>query len=371
MNPASSTQKDNELVTNNPTIRQQKKLLTDSDDKENYVIANDNRVRDRADISFGNNNSTEKKAVRSILESKVISEENKPNHNMDPNTMSENFIVSEEYISNIKNVMDQARKLQIKIIVTSTLEKGRILEITPLGLTNSIRDKSGDGYVIFGFFTANEMKDNCPIDFLIKPKEENFEARFKGKHFQIRFEPSNLKYYICDLGNGFGTFVKLCEETVIKDNYLINLGNSYIVLIYDEDIMGSDGKNYQSKNNHHNSSCYGNNFKNEKILILKIFSGNDKFEPIYCNPGIRKKYIIGRDETCDVMMEDSLLSRFHCSVIYKEDLGWCIIDGIVTETGEQKKSTNGTWLYLMEETEINQGMIFKGNQNVFKCSFVD
>ena len=32
-------------------------------------------------------------------------------------------------------------------------------------------------------------------------------------------------------------------------------------------------------------------------------------------------------------------------------------------------STNGTWSYLIEETEIYDGMIFKGNQNLFMCKY--
>ena len=50
------------------------------------------------------------------------------------------------------------------------------------------------------------------------------------KHFQIRFNSEDLKYYIIDLGFAFEIFMKILTEIKIKDNYLINLGNSYIVL---------------------------------------------------------------------------------------------------------------------------------------------
>ena len=33
-------------------------------------------------------------------------------------------------------------------------------------------------------------------------------------------------------------------------------------------------------------------------------------------------------------------------------------------------STNGTWLMVYEDTEINDGMIFKSNQNLFKCKYI-
>jgi hypothetical protein len=36
-------------------------------------------------------------------------------------------------------------------------------------------------------------------------------------------------YKIKDLGIGYGVFVKLSENLALKDNYLINMGESYIV----------------------------------------------------------------------------------------------------------------------------------------------
>lgn len=38
-----------------------------------------------------------------------------------------------------------------------------------------------------------------------------------------------MKYYIKDLGIGYGAFVKLTRPLVLKDNFLINMGESYIV----------------------------------------------------------------------------------------------------------------------------------------------
>ena len=79
---------------------------------------------------------------------------------------------------------------------------------------------------------------------MLVPKDDNYEPRYKGRHFQIRFDPTDLNYYIQDLGCGFGKFMKLTEEIAIKDNYLINLGNSYIVCIYgNDDLVQMDNMN--------------------------------------------------------------------------------------------------------------------------------
>lgn len=38
-----------------------------------------------------------------------------------------------------------------------------------------------------------------------------------------------MKYKIKDLGVGYGAFVKLTRPIVLRDNYLLNMGESYIV----------------------------------------------------------------------------------------------------------------------------------------------
>jgi FHA domain len=37
----------------------------------------------------------------------------------------------------------------------------------------------------------------------------------RGRHFQIRFDPDKLKYFIKDLGIGHGVFVKQ-EEPIVR-----------------------------------------------------------------------------------------------------------------------------------------------------------
>ena len=48
-----------------------------------------------------------------------------------------------------------------------------------------------------------------------------------------------MKYKIKDLGIGYGAFVKLTSPIVLKDNFLLNMGESYIVanLIKPQDDM--------------------------------------------------------------------------------------------------------------------------------------
>ena len=53
------------------------------------------------------------------------------------------------------------------------------------------------------------------------------------------------KYKIRDLGVGYGAFVKLSKQLILKDNFLLNMGESYIVaniMRGNDDIVGMTSK---------------------------------------------------------------------------------------------------------------------------------
>ena len=337
MNPASPFS-NNEISTG---VRNSKKpglnkLMTDSGEQEH--ASNVNKDPNRNDFQY-------------LMDSR---EQNKQNINQyNTNSFNTNNINKEDYIKEIKKVISNSPNLKIELVNSVSLPKGLTFDITPLGMRGSKRQPK-DGYTYFGF---TESDQDTSLDFLIRPKERNYEPRYVGKHFQIRFSPTNLKYYIQDLGCGFGTFMKLTDEIVIKDNYLINIGNSYIVCIYGtDDLVQMDNASSDIS---------------DKVLNIKIFSGNGNNEQSSFNPNTKGKICIGRDPECDIVIDDSLLSRVHCTIIYKDNVGWVLRDGRYVGEEESKASTNGTWLYLMEETEISDGMVFKGNQNLFVCSYIN
>lgn len=87
-----------------------------------------------------------------------------------------------------------------------------------------------------------------------------------------------MKYYLKDLGNGFGTFIKIQSETILKDNSLINLGDSYLVctLGMEDDQVVSEFA--YSDNNVKVPSAGNRDY--ESMLNIKIFSGNNKYDPM-------------------------------------------------------------------------------------------
>ena len=168
-----------------------------------------------------------------------------------------------------------------------------------------------------------------------------------------------MKYYIKDLGRGFGTFKKIVTKVKIKDSYLLSIGNSYIVCTFGVD------EYYQEGND--------NNIEDgDKILNIKIFPENPQNEPHFFNPKQVKRIYIGRGVSCDVIVDDSLLSRVHCTFEYDEQEGWYIYDGRIDDDdiSKNKPSTNGTWLYLIEEIPVEDGLIFKNNKNAFECHII-
>lgn len=326
MNAEDQKNKDLIMGNNKNQRNKPKKIITDNEDINNNLL--------------GNNNENNK--IQNFLES-----------NNNENNLNE--IDNENYINQIKKVYNKSPKLNVEILNSYIIPRGFVIQIDPLGMvSNSLRNVR-DGIVYFGFFSPEDEnskdENNNKIDFLIKPKDDIYESRFVGKHFQIKFNPNDLKYYIKDLGFGYGTFAKLMKETLIKDNYLINIGNSYIVCSY-----GMDDK---EKNDDKN------------ILNIKIFD-NTKRNPFFCKPKENKKYLIGRDVKCDIIIDDSLLSRIHCTIYYdNEKEMWFIHDGTMKKNkeGEYKYSTNGTWLFLIDDTMIENDMIFKANQNLYQCKY--
>ena len=51
----------------------------------------------------------------------------------------------------------------------------------------------------------------------------------QGRQFYIQFDPVDNKYKIKDLGKGYGAFAKLHGAIVIRDSFLVNIGESYVV----------------------------------------------------------------------------------------------------------------------------------------------
>ena len=157
---------------------------------------------------------------------------------------------------------------------------------------------------------------------------------------------------------------------------LINVGEAYIVVNI---MVGSLIAQDQDLQTHVNNEIAGQaqqqslhipadldiNLDDDTIkLKLKIFGGPSAGEVYYYKQGqnIEKSITIGRTPDCNIRINDKLLSKCQSSVLFSpEQEAWILTDGV-----NGKPSTNGTWLYLNENYQMHNGMIFKANQTIFK-----
>ena len=276
---------------------------------------------------------------------------NRENENIDLNDKNKNSalnIIEYKGEKTNEDFLKYSKNLNLIILNSFKLEKGFSILINPLGMVKNSLRKSKDGITYFGYVKNIENNRNNLIDFLIEPNG-NYESKFVGRHFKIFYNQNDFKYYIQDCGNGYGTFLKIEKNAKIKNNSLISIGNSYLVC------------EVNSSENHVNN-----------IIKIKIFSGikeeNIKFDYTF-NSLEKQNIIIGRNFNCDIKIDDDLLSRINSTLIYKEN-EWFLYDGNYIKNPDSK-STNGTWIYLIEETEIYDNMIFKSNQNLWNCKLIE
>ena len=281
--------------------------------------------------------------------------------NNDLNTSNTNDNnISPISLSLLKNIVNKADKLEIEIINSLLLDpnKNTKIEINALGMLHGSRRKEKDGITYFGLIEENnsyiDTNYNEEVDYIINSNDIGENNNLIGRHFRIRFDINTMKYYIRDLGCGFGTFKKIVKKAQIKDSDLLNIGNSYIVCTFGVDEYYPEEAAIEDA---------------DKTLNIKVFSEIPQAEPHFFNPKQFKRIYIGRDVSCNIIIDDSLLSRVHCTIKYDEENGWVIYDGRIDDDDEYKNkpSTNGTWLYLIEEIPIEDGLIFKNNKNAFEC----
>ena len=338
------------------TITEYKKTNHEIDDdyKENILLEDteNTKIRKNQDIKEFHTNIhkdqiTENKNILSTMMNTNINKKHKIDNNkiMNNSNSSEKIQIRKD-LFNINDKDSKYTNLDLEVINSWNLPKGLKLHINKDKLENSLRNAE-DGKIFFGYDkdlanNKNYLSDSVKLDYLLMPKDNEYNEKFIGIHFVIKYDENNYKYYIKDLGSGYGTFIKLVSPLRIINNLLINIGDTFIVFSLNEE--------------------------NENIS-LKLFTGDEQTETYEFTPD-KKIITIGRDKMSDIYIEDKLLSRKQCYIYYKNDENdkqknkWFIKDGDING----KKSTNDTWMYSFKDTLIYDQMIFKTNHNLFKCN---
>ena len=338
------------------TITEYKKTNHEIDDdyKDNILLEDteNTKIRKNQDIKEFHTNIhkeeiTENKNILSTMMNTNINKKHKIDNNkiMNNSNSSEKIQIRKD-LFNINDKDSKYTNLDLEVINSWNLPKGLKLHINKDKLENSLRNAE-DGKIFFGYDkdlanNKNYLSDSVKLDYLLMPKDNEYNEKFIGIHFVIKYDENNYKYYIKDLGSGYGTFIKLVSPLRIINNLLINIGDTFIVFSLNEE--------------------------NENIS-LKLFTGDEQTETYEFTPD-KKIITIGRDKMSDIYIEDKLLSRKQCYIYYKNDGNdkqknkWFIKDGDI----KGKKSTNDTWMYSFKDTLIYDQMIFKTNHNLFKCN---
>ena len=276
-------------------------------------------------------------------------------------------------IALIKSIMDKAQTITITVLSSSTFQVGTKIKIGPLGLLQPLQNHNiqNDGFVYFGYSPNLIHQDRIDVQilssespYLIGDNKQNMI----GRYFQISFNPETLKYYIRDCGYGYGTFIQVQSETILKDGSLLSIGNTCLSVsigFEDETFLSEGQPNLGKKIPTQPNKDYNN-------LNLKIISNVSTYDPMNFQP-TKSAIRIGRSNDCEVVVEDSTLSRVHCTIEYRYNVGWVIRDGMITEGKDgsvtAKPSINGTWIYALEDNAIYEGMKIKSCENLFQVSF--
>ena len=224
-------------------------------------------------------------------------------------------ISHEKRLKDISSYMSKKKMgykiLYLNIATTSLKIEEKNFVIYPNGLKNSKRFNSQDGIVIFG--CESEYNNYC--DFIF-PVNNNNNSKYDQNNekisnsnqidnffsFLIFFCLDDENFYLKNFNKNLGCLMKI-QKYEINQNTLLNIGNTFLIINID---------------------------KIEKILKIKIFNNETikKIEnevlDIKANEmsfDLKQKNIvtIGRNNSCDVVLEDMMLSKIQCSIILEED----------------------------------------------------
>lgn len=260
--------------------------------------------------------------------------------------------------------------LELEVLNSFSLQKGTKIKIDALGLIDGSLRNAKDNITYFGYLenSDNNLKeknnDNNAIDYSLPLKH----CEKLGRFFKIQYISKYNEYVIKDLGNGLGTFIKINDSIFIRDNSMINIGDSYLIFYFNE-----NEKREIEKKESKSSNVNGINQK----LKVKLFDSknNNEIKEYIFDTNTENKIHIGRkNHGNEIELDDHLSSKINCFIQYNSNKGWIIKDGneVILKNGDIKRnySTNGTWFLATEYIKIVDKLIFKSNFNIFLCNLI-
>ena len=159
----------------------------------------------------------------------VIKEEIKKNNIMNEEINNE----KNKEIENIKGekkeeVVLSTKILQITIIESPSVTPGTIIRMNQEGIIGSKRNAK-DNRAFFGTYEGdNPYQIN---DYTIPQEEQGFGKR----HFMIEYDARLSSYFLKDLGDGTGTFIKIMHKTALNSNMIISFNSVHLAIFFPPD----------------------------------------------------------------------------------------------------------------------------------------
>jgi hypothetical protein len=135
-----------------------------------------------------------------------------------------NLDISSQQIPKLQNPTAKNETiLNLVIVESEKLQVGKIFAISPEGLKNSDRTNAGDGCVYAGSLYYEQDKI---VNDVVLPQSEKGVGK---RHFMIQNKQD--AYFLKDLGDGMGTFIRLNKPLRLKSNYIISFGDSHMIVV--------------------------------------------------------------------------------------------------------------------------------------------
>jgi len=111
----------------------------------------------------------------------------------------------------------------------------------------------------------------------------------------IKYNLDDKKYYMRDLGDGSGTFIRIdnTKDLVLKHGFIISFGDSHMVVQFSSEVVDPNNQHVVQK------------------ITLKFLDG-PKIDKEFNFTEYQQKIKIGRMSSCQIKFDDNALSRLQC-----------------------------------------------------------
>lgn len=127
------------------------------------------------------------------------------------------------------------KKLTLSVIETVHLEIGAEYEIIPTGLESSKR-ATKDNCVYAGTL---EKQGNLIANDILLPEDEKGAGK---RHFMIKYNKGKSysekqNYFLKDMGDGMGTFIRIEQPLKLKNSYIVSFGDSHMMVNIENNLL--------------------------------------------------------------------------------------------------------------------------------------